>query len=86
MSDPRDCVEKGALKVARGNLAFVGQFEPLVVRARQADRSHLAELGTGVRAGCNKTVIAGLYASRLKVSDLGPQAEADAGVHAEQHK
>jgi hypothetical protein len=41
---------------------------------------------TGARAGCNKTVIAGLYASRLKVSDLGRQAEADAGVHAEQHK
>ncbi|TIN40374.1 MAG: hypothetical protein E5Y10_09455 [Mesorhizobium sp.] len=86
MSDPRDCVEKSDLKVARGNLAFVGQFEPLVVCARRLIDPISRSWATGVRAGCNKTVIAGLYASRLKVSDLGRQAEADAGVHAEQHK
>jgi hypothetical protein len=40
----------------------------------------------GDQAGCNKTVIAGLYANRLKVSDLGRQADADTGAHAEQHK
>jgi glucose-6-phosphate dehydrogenase assembly protein OpcA len=29
---------------------------------------------TGMQTNCNKTVIAGLYASRLKVFDLGRQA------------
>jgi hypothetical protein len=36
---------------------------------------HISRIcAAGAQAGCNKTVIAGLYASRLKVFDLGRQA------------